>query len=62
MSSGDINFTFKVETCLEANEVKRLRDAELDDRFDVLNEIFSEDPNIWDAFYVAALEALGDRK
>jgi hypothetical protein len=58
----DLNFTFTVETCLEQQEVKALEQAESsDERFQVLNDIFGEDPNIWDAFYQAALAAFDKR-
>lgn len=55
---AEINFSFTVNTCLESHEVEALQAAvSLDERFQVLNDIFGEDPNIWDAFYEAALEA-----
>jgi hypothetical protein len=59
----DINFKFTVETCLEPNEIKALLACESDeDRFEVLNGIFAEDPNIWDRYYEAALDSLAERK
>lgn len=62
MGKGDIEFSFKVETCLEPSEVERLEKAEsADDRFEVLNDIFGEDPNIWERFYEAALAAFNKR-
>lgn len=62
MSKGDIEFSFTVNTCLEPDEIERLLAAENDDdQFQVLNEIFGEDPNIWDRYYEAALEAFRKR-
>lgn len=55
---GDIEFEFKVKTCLDQNDIGCLKRAKtMDERFQVLNDIFGEDPNIWEAFYCAALEA-----
>lgn len=54
----DINFTFTVETCLDADDIQRLRNADgAKGRWQVLNEIFGEDQNIWEAFYDAASSA-----
>lgn len=55
-----INLKFTVETSLDENDIERLAQARgsVVLTFEVLNEIFREDNNIWEAFYTAALEAL----
>lgn len=53
-----ISFKFTVDTSLDERDIERLRVCEtIDARLDVLNEIFGEDPNIWEAYYVTALAA-----
>ena len=57
MANTKISFSFTVDTCLTPEDVNSLRDVGEDDRWMVFNNIFGEDPNIWDAFYEAAIRA-----
>jgi hypothetical protein len=66
---GDLTFDLKVTVRLEEDEVRRVlagrrrweEDPKTNDHFDALVEIFDTDTDLWEAYYVAAFDAIAKK-